>query len=145
MDKVLTNEIVEEILSIRLPLTTEFQKCSFILPDGKYLKMFEHYEAYRFLVVEELTPCIPDAEQLLSELGYIRYSWVGYLTLPDKPLSLEQYRSLETVLINISKLRDSISIQIQSNPKFYMNFNLDDIPNIIRKIKLYYTSGELIP
>ncbi len=145
MDKILTNEIVEEVINIRLPSTNDFQKCSFILPNGKYLRMFEHYEAYRFLVVEELVPCVPDAEQLLSELGWVRYSWIGYLTLPDKALTRDQYKSLENVLMEISKLRESISVQIQSNPRFYINYQLDDIPNIIRKIKMYYKLGKLLP
>ena len=145
MEKVLTNEIVEEILTLRLPSTDEYQKCSFILPNGKYLEMFEHYEAYKFLVVEGLVPCIPDAEQLLSDLGYIRYSWIGYITLPDKPPNSVQYSSLELVLIQISALRDSISIQLHSSPKVFLNYDLDDIPNIIRKIKLYYKMGDLIP
>lgn len=145
MDKVLKNEVVEEILSVRLPITKEYQKCSFILPDGKFIKLFEHYEAYRFLVIQGLVACVPDAEQLLSDLGYVRYSWVGYLTLPDKKLTAEQYKSLELVLIHISKLKDTISVQIQSQPKFYLNFDLSDIPNIIDKIKLYYATGNLLP
>ena len=145
MDKVLKNEVVEEILSVRLPITKEYQKCSFILPDGKFIKLFEHYEAYRFLVIQGLVACVPDAEQLLSDLGYVRYSWVGYLTLPDKKLTAEQYKSLELVLIHISKLKDTISVQIQSQPKFYLNFDLSDTPNIIDKIKLYYATGNLLP
>lgn len=144
MDKVLTDSIVEEILSVRLPVTTEFQKCSFILPDGRFLTMTEHYEAYRFLVVEGLTPCMPDAEQLLSDLGYVRFSWIGYLTLPDKPLTDAQYKSLELTLIQIEKFRDSISIQVQSDPKFYANHSLKDIPYIIKKIKNYYSSGKKV-
>ena len=145
MDKVLKNEVVEEILSVRLPITKEYQKCSFILPDGKFIKLFEHYEAYRFLVIQGLVACVPDAEQLLSDLGYVRYSWVGYLTLPDKKLTAEQYKSLELVLIHIGKLKYTISVQIQSQPKFYLNFDLSDIPNIIDKIKLYYATGNLLP
>lgn len=145
MDKVLKNEVVEEILSVRLPITKEYQKCSFILPDGKFIKLFEHYEAYRFLVIQGLVACVPDAEQLLSDLGYVRYSWVGYLTLPDKKLTAAQYKSLELVLIHIGKLKDTISVQIQSQPKFYLNFDLSDIPNIIDKIKLYYATGNLLP
>ena len=134
-----------ELYSVRLPITKEYQKCSFILPDGKFIKLFEHYEAYRFLVIQGLVACVPDAEQLLSDLGYVRYSWVGYLTLPDKKLTAEQYKSLELVLIHISKLKDTISVQIQSQPKFYLNFDLSDIPNIIDKIKLYYATGNLLP
>lgn len=145
MDKVLTNEIVEEILKVRSPICKTYQKCSFILPDGGYLKIFEHYEAYKFLVVEGLVSCIPDAEQLLSDLGYIRYSWIGYLTLADKAPTDEQYKTLEEVLVHIAKLRDDISIQIQSKPKFYLNYNLNDIPDIIRKIKYYYVNGQLLP
>lgn len=145
MEKIFNDSLIEEMLSIRLPISNNFEKCSFILPNGKYLKMYEHYEAYKFLVVEGLSQCIPDAEQLLSDLGYIRYSWIGYLTLPDKKINSTQYKSLENVLINISKYRDSISIQIHSKPKFYMNFELNDVPNIIRKIKRYYATGNLLP
>lgn len=141
MEKVLTNSAVEEILNFRLPITSEFQNCSFILPSGKYLKMYEHHEAYQFLVAEGFVLCIPDAEQLLSDLGYVRYSWVGYLTLPDKELTKEQYKSLEYVLINISKFRDKISIQVQSEPKFYINYPLDDINHILDKIKEFYAFG----
>ena len=144
MEKRFTDSVIEEVLSLRLPLTKNYQKCSFILPDGKFLKMFEHYEAYKFLVVEGLVSCIPDAEQLLSELGYVRYSWVGYATLPDKPLTTEQYKSLELVLVNIASVRDTISIQIQSNPKFFINYSLLDIPYIIDRIKYYYKTGNLM-
>lgn len=145
MERILNDDAVEEILTVRLPSTNEYQKCSFILPNGKFLKMFEHYEAYRFLVMEQLAPSIPDAEQLLSDLGYIRFSYIGYVTLPVKKLTKKQYESLEEALIQISKLRDDISIQLQSDPKFYINYQLDDISNIIRKIKMYYTSGKLLP
>ena len=143
MEQTLNNNVIQEILKVRLPETKEFQKCSFILPNGKFYIMEEHYEAYKFLVVEELVSCIPDAEQLLSDLGFIRYSWIGYLTLPDKGINSDQYESLEIVLMNISKYRDKISIQIQSQPKFYIDFDLDDIPYIIDRVKLYYTNGKL--
>lgn len=143
MDKVLTDTVVEDILSVRLPTTKKFQKCSFILPDGKFLEMFEHYEAYKFLVVEGLVPCIPDAEQLLSDLGFVRYSWIGYVTIPDKPLTTEQYKSLELALMYISKYRDKISVQVHSQPRFYVNYDLSDIKSIIGKIKRYYNSGKL--
>ena len=145
MNKTLNDSVVEEILSMRLPLTTEYQKCSFILPNGKFLKMYDHYEAYRFLLVEGLAPCIPDAEQLLSDLGYIRFSWIGYITLPDKAPTSDQYKSLEIALSNITRFRDVITVQIQSQPKLYMNYPLDDIPNIIRKIKLWYKTKTLLP
>lgn len=145
MDRVLSNEVVEQLLDVRLPKTKEFQKCSFITPDGQFYKLYEHYEAYKYLVVNQLVSCIPDAEQLLSDLGYIRFSWIGYLTLADKAPNSEQYKALELVLINIAHFRDSISIQIQSQPRFYLNFDLTDIPNIIRKIKLYYKTGNLLP
>lgn len=148
MDKVLNNDIVAEMLDLRLPKTNKFQKCSFILPDGNFYEMYEHYEAYRYLVMEQLVPCMPDAEGLLSELGYIRYSWIGYLVLTDKAPTSEQYKALELALLEIARLRgtnDNISVQIYSQPKFYMNYGLDDIPNIIRKIKLYYKTGKLLP
>ena len=143
MDKVLTDTTVEEILTVRLPSTKKFQNCSFILPDGKFLEMIEHYEAYKFLVVEGLVPCIPDAEQLLSDLGFIRYSWIGYVTLPDKTLTEDQYKSLELALIHISKYRDQISIQVHSQPRFYVNYNLNDIKFILTKIRQFYNSGKL--
>ena len=145
MDKVLNNDIVEEILNTKVALTKDYQPCSFITPEGQFLKITEHYEIYRFLVMEELAPCIPDAELLLSQLGWIRYSYVGYLTLPFKKLTDAQYKALELVLMNIAQYRDDISIQIQDNPRFYLNFNLDDIPYIIERIKLYYNNGQLLP
>lgn len=141
MEKKFNNETVEEIISLRLPKTKEFQKCSFITPDGQYLIMYEHYEAYKFLVVEELVNCIPDAEFLLSELGWLRFSWIGYLTLPTKNLTKAQYDTLEEALIEISRFRDTICIQEQSNPKFYLNMSLSDIPEIIKSIKYFYATG----
>lgn len=145
MDKILSNEVVEDILGVKLALTNDVQKCSFITPEGKFLKIDEHYEIYRFLVMEELVPCIPDAELLLSQLGWVRYSYVGYLTLPFAKLNKQQYESLELVLTLIKKYRDEISIQLQDNPRFYQNYNLNDIPYIIDRIKLYYTNGQLLP
>lgn len=145
MERILSEEVIEEVLTARLPVTSRFQKCSFILPDGLFYRMTEHYEAYKFLVATGYVSCIPDAEQLLSDLGFIRFSWIGYMTLADKAPTNSQYKSIELALINIAKFRDDISIQIQSQPKFYMNFNLDDIPNIIKKIKLYYATGKLLP
>lgn len=145
LEKVLSDEVVEEILSLRLPLTDKFQKCSYILPDGKFLKMEDHYEAHKFLVSQDYVSCPPDAEQLLSDLGYIRYSYIGYMTLANKKPTREQYKSLEVVLMNIAKFRDEISVQIQSQPKFYMNFNLNDIPHIIDRVKWYYQGGTLLP
>lgn len=148
MEKILTNETVEEKLDLCLPKTKEFQKCSFILPDGNFYKVYEHYEAYKYLVIEQLVPCMPDAEALLADLGYIRFSWIGYLVLTDKAPTSEQYKSLELALIEIARLRgkdDIISVQLYSQPRFYMNYGLDDIPNIIRKIKLYYKTGNLLP
>ena len=143
MEKTISNQVVEDILSIRLPITDEFQKCSFITPNGKFIKLFEHHEAYKFLVVEQLVQCIPDAEALLNDLGYVRYSWIGYVTLPEKELTPAQYESLELALINISKDRNKISIQIANNPKFYIDYDLDDIPYIMNKIKKFYKGFEL--
>lgn len=140
MEKVISNEVVEQVLSVRLPITNEVQKCSFILPDGRFIKLTDHYEAFKFLVVEQLVQCIPDAEQLLNDLGYVRYSYIGYVTLPEKPLTHKQYNSLEEALIYISKYRDTISIQLHSDPRFYSNFELNDIPHIIKRIKQYYNT-----
>lgn len=141
MEQIISEKVVEDILQLKLPITDEFQKCSFILPSGKYLKLEDHHEAYKFLVVEQLVQCIPDAEQLLNDLGYIRYSWIGYVTLPTKNLTNEQYKSLEMALIYISKYRDSISVQLHNDPKFYVDYDLSDIPHIIERIKLYYNKG----
>ena len=145
MDKVLNSQIVGQMLDMRLPKSKEFQKCSFIIPDGQFYVLYEHYEAYKYLVVNQLVPCMPDAEELLSDLGYIRYSWVGYVMLANKEPTYEQYKSLELALVEIAKYRDVVSVQIQKDPRFYMNFDLTDIPNIIKKIKLYYTTGNLLP
>ena len=145
MEKVITNAAVEDTINTWLPITDEFQKCSFILPEGKFITMSEHYELYRALLLKQLVPCIPDAEQLVSELGYLRYSYIGYLILPDKKLTKQQYKALELVLMEISKYRDEISVQIQQDPKFYINYSLKDIPYIIEKIKRYYISQELLP
>lgn len=142
MEKILSDSAVEDKLALRLPAITAWQKCSFILPNGKFYKMFEHHEAYSFLLAEQLVPCYPDAEQLLSDLGYIRYSWVGYLTLADKEPTDEQYKSLVITLSNISKFRDKISIQVQCEPRFYINYPLDDIDHIINKIKEFYAFGK---
>lgn len=144
MDRVLSDSVVEEVLSARFPLTKNYQKCSYILPDGKFMRMYEHHEAHQFLVVEELCPCIPDAEHLLSDLGYLRYSWVGYMTLPDKPLTSSQYKSLELVLLNIAKIKEQISVQIHSQPRVYVNYPLDDIPYIIDRVKYFYKTGNLL-
>lgn len=67
------------------------------------------------------------------------------MTLADKKPTKDQYKALELTLINIAKLRDTMSVQIQSQPKVYVNYPLDDIPNIIKKIKLYYSTGKLLP
>lgn len=141
MEQVISSKVVEDILSLRCPITNEFQKCSFITPQGKFIKIFEHYEIYKFLVVEQLVQCIPDAEALLNDLGYIRYSWIGYVTLPTKAPTNKQYKALELALINISKDRDKISIQLANEPKFYADYDLHDIPYIIERIKLYYNTG----
>lgn len=146
MEKLLNNNVVEETLALRLPITKEIQRCSFILPDGKFIKMTEHYEAFKFLVIEQLVQCIPDAEQLLSELGYLRYSDIGYFTLPEKELTKEQYESFEDMLNYISRYKDSISGQIANDPKFYVDYDLSDIPHIIERVKLYYNmKGTLLP
>lgn len=146
MERILTPEIVAEQIKDGIADSKAFQKCSYITPEGKMLRIYEHYEVIRWLVqVKQLVPCNPDAEQLLSELGYVRYSYIGYLTLPDLPLNSDQYETLELVLSNILKYRDTISVQIQSQPRLYVNYDLEDIPNIIRKIKLYYSSGKLYP
>lgn len=145
MEKTLTNEVVENVLNSWLPLTDNFVKCSFITPTGKFIEIVDHYEVYRALLIKQLVPCIPDAEQLLDELGYLRFSYIGYMILPTSKLNKQQYKALELALVEISKYRDEISIQLASDPKFYINFNLKDIPNIIRKVKLYYSSGELLP
>lgn len=145
MEKVLDDKLVEEILTMRLPSTKTYQKCSYILPNGKFLKMVEHYEALKFLVVEGLVPCIPDADYLLDRLGYLRFSWIGYINLPTKPLTDAQYKSLEIALINIAQKRYSISVQLNEDPKVYVDYDLSDIPHIVDRVKLYYNIGKLLP
>ena len=145
MEQILNGKIVEEILEARFPTSDKFQKCSFINPEGKFLVLsMEHYEAFKWLVTEQLVQCIPDAEELLNELGYIRYSYIGYLTLSDKEPTEEQYKTLEYTLFEMQKYRRVISLQIANKPKFYLDVDLEDnIDNIIKAIKRYYKRGKL--
>lgn len=145
MEQILKPEIIEEVLGARFPKSDIFQLCSFISPDGKYVCLDrEHYEAFKWLVTEQLVQCIPDAEELLNELGYIRYSYIGYLTLSDKEPTEEQYKTLEHTLFEMQKYRRVISLQIANKPKFYLDVDLEDnIDNIIKAIKRYYKRGKL--
>ena len=145
MEKVITPKVIEEILSVRFPTTDRFVNCSFINPKGKFLCLDrEHYEAFKWLVTEQLVQCIPDAEELLNELGYIRYSYIGYVTLSDKEPTKEQYKALEYALLEIQQYRRIISLQLANNPKFYLDVDLEDnVENIIKMIKRYYKKGEL--
>ena len=145
MEKTLTPKVIEEVLDIRFPTTDRFQPCSFINPKGKFLVLRqEHYEAFKWLVTEQLVQCIPDAEELLNELGYIRFSYIGYVTLSDKEPTKSQYEALEYALYEIQKYRRIISLQIANNPKFYLDVDLEDnVDNIITAIKRYYKKGEL--
>ena len=145
MEKTITADVVQEILKERFPVSPFFQKCSFITPDGNFLVIQqEHYEAYKWLLTEQLVQCIPDAEQLLNELGYIRYSYIGYITLSDKKPTQLQYKALEHLLYEIQKYRCVISLQLANNPKFYLDVDLqNNVDNIIKSIKKYYSRGEL--
>lgn len=144
MQKTFTDTLVSEMLALRAPAVKTFQKCSFITPSGKFFKIVEHYEIYKFLVIEGLVPCIPDAEELLDSFGYIRYSWIGYMTLSTKTPTAAQYDAIEYALVEISKYRDSICIQLQASPRDFVNYDLDDIPYIIDRIKKYYELGRLL-
>ena len=145
MEKTISAQVVQEILEERFPVSSFFQKCSFITPKGKFLVIQqEHYEAFKWLVTEELVQCIPDAEELLNELGYIRYSYIGYITLSDKEPTERQYKALEHLLYEIQKYRRIVSLQLANNPKFYLDVDLEDnVDNIINIIKRYYSRGEL--
>lgn len=145
MEKVLTAKVVEDILEERFPASTHFQKCSFITPKGKYLIVQqEHYEAFRWLVIEQLVQCIPDAEQVLYELGYIRYSYIGYVTLPLIEPTAAQYKALEFCLYELNTFRDTISIQVANNPRYYEEVDLtDNITKVMKHIKSYYKKGVL--
>lgn len=146
MEKTLTLKVLEEILDVRFPTSNEFQKCSFIDRKGNFLVLDrEHYEVFKWLVVEQLVQCIPDAEQLLNELGYVRYSYIGYVTLPEKELTKAQYDALEYCLLEIKKYRRVISFQLANNPKFYLDIDLEiyDLKEITEAIKKYYEIGEL--
>lgn len=145
MEKTLSPEIIEEVLDARFPITDRFQPCSFINPKGKFLVLDrEHYEAFKWLVVEQLVQCIPDAEELLNELGYIRFSYIGYITLSDKEPTKAQYQALEYTLLEIQKYRRVISLQIANQPKFYLDVDLENnVDKVIKAIKAYYKKGEL--
>ena len=144
MEKTFTPQVIEDILRERFPISKRFQLCSFITPNGEFLVQQEHYEAFKWLVTEQLVQCIPDAEELLNELGYIRYSYIGYLTLSDKEPTKEQYEAIEYALLEIQKYRRIISLQIANNPKFYLDVDLENnVENVVKKIKNYYKGGEL--
>lgn len=145
MEKNISSQVVQEILEERFPVSSFFQKCSFVTPNGKFFVIQqEHYEAFKWLVTEQLVQCIPDAEELLNELGYIRYSYIGYITLSDKEPTQKQYKALEHLLYEIQKYRRIISLQLANNPKFYLDVDLEDnVDNIINIIKRYYSRGEL--
>lgn len=145
MEKTLSAKVIEEILEQRFPISDNFQVCSFITPKGKFLvTQREHYEAFKWLVTEQLVQCIPDAEELLNELGYIRYSYIGYVTLSDKEPTSKQYKALELTLFEMQRYRRVISLQLANNPKFYLDVDLEDnIDKIILAIKRYYKTGNL--
>lgn len=144
MEKIFNNKLLDEVISLGINKTRDYQRCSFITPDGKFLKIYEHYEIIRWIVqVKQLVTCDSDAELLLSDLGYIKYSFIGFLTLANKEPTLEQYNAMRVVLKNISKTRDEISIQIFGYSRFYANFKLDNVDYIIEKIKDYYKTGQL--
>lgn len=145
MEKILTKEAIEDVLKVRFPTTERFQACSFINQEGNFLVLDrEHYEVYKWLVTEQLVQCIPDAEELLNELGYIRFSYIGYITLSDVEPTDEQYKALEYTLMEIQKYRRIISLQLANKPKFYLDVDIENnIDNIISMIKRYYKRGEL--
>lgn len=145
MEKTFTPEVIEDVLKERFPITERFQKCSFITPDGKFLAIQQdHYEAFKWLLNEQLVQCIPDAEELLNELGYIRFSYIGYLTLSSKEPTKEQYEAIEYALLEIRRYRSIISLQLANNPKFYLDIDLDgDFKPIMQIIKRYYKKGVL--
>lgn len=145
MEKTLTPKVIEDILKERFPITDRFQRCSFITPSGQFLAIQqEHYEAFKWLVTEQLVQCIPDAEQLLNELGYIRYSYIGYLTLSDIEPTKEQYQAIEYTLLEMQKYKTVVSLQIANNPKFYLDVDLENnLEHIMKMIKNYYKRGKL--
>lgn len=145
MEKTISAHVIEEILEQRFPVSNYFQKCSFITPQGKFLVIQqEHYEAFKWLVTEQLVQCIPDAEELMNELGYIRYSYIGYITLSDKEPTKKQYEALEYLLYEIQRYRRVISLQLANNPKFYLDVDLENnVKSVMNTIKQYYKKGDL--
>ena len=144
MEKILTREIVEDVLLSGINPVKNFVNCSFITTDGKFLPISEHYEVYKYLVVQQLVQCIPDAEHLIDELGYIRYSYIGYVTLAPVEPTKEQYKTLEYVLYELQHFRRIVSIQVATEPSFYVDVDLEDnIENIMNKIKKYYKTKKL--
>lgn len=146
MERVLSAEVIKDVLTQRFPSTCEFQYSSFITPEGKFIKLhFDHYDVYRWLVVEQFVQCIPDAESLLNELGYIQYSYVGYITLPFIEPTAAQYKTLPYCLKELRKYRSTVSIQVANNSRYYSIIDLsEDTQAIVDLIKTYYKEGELI-
>ncbi len=138
MERNFKLDVIDSILKEKLLLSDELVRCSYLTPDGKYLNIQDHYEVHRYLVLEGISQCPSDAEQLLSDLGFIRFSWIGYITLATKEPTNEQLTQLCLIIDYISKHRDELSLQIQAMPQYYEMFDTKDMEGILKSIKNHY-------
>lgn len=146
MQRVIALDTIQEILEYRFVMSPDFQPVSFITPGGEYVVLHEdHHEAYQWLVVEQFVQCIPDAESLLSELGYIPYSFIGYLTLAYKEPTPKQYETLRRCLYDLCLYKQQICIYVSNNTRYSLELKLNPttVESIIKRIKKFYSKGVL--
>lgn len=135
MERVLNDSIIQELIESKLQTTTEYRRCSYISREGKILDIIDHSDVQKLLMAMNLADCSSFADWLLLDLGYVKYSWIGELVLPNKGVTKEQLCLLPKILVNIKKYRDEIVIYIQDKPNINFTMSLDNIDDILVLIK----------
>lgn len=135
MERVLSDSIIEELLESKLQTTTEYRRCSYILPNGKILDIVDHNDVQKLLMAMNLADCSSFADWLLLDLGYLKYSWIGEITLPSRGATKEQLCMLPKILVNIRTYRNEITIYIQDKPNINFKVSLENIDDILVLIK----------
>lgn len=135
MERILNDSIIQELIESKLQTTTEYRRCSYISREGKILDIIDHSDVQKLLMAMNLADCSSFADWLLLDLGYVKYSWIGELVLPNKGVTKEQLCLLPKILVNIKKYRDEIAIYIQDKPNINFTMSLDNIDDILVLIK----------
>lgn len=135
MERVLNDSIIQELIESKLQTTTEYRRCSYISREGKILDIIEHRDVQKLLMAMNLADCSSFADWLLLDLGYLKYSWIGEITLPSRGVTKEQLCILPKILVNIKKYRDEIIIYTQDKPNINFTMPLDNIDDILVLIK----------